>query len=103
MVERGEGGKLKKGSVLNPNGRPKKEREIQYREVMVSVVTLDRWKKIIAKAADQAERGDSVARKWLADYLIGTPVQKSEVTGAEGGVLEILVRYADRTDTTEAA
>ena len=25
------------------------------------------------KAVDQAKRGDGVARKWLADYLIGEP------------------------------
>ena len=55
------------------------------------------------KAADQAERGDAVARKWLSDNLIGVPVQKQEVSGADGSALEIIVRYADRTDTTVAA
>jgi len=103
MVERGEKGQLKKGSVLNPNGRPKKERETQYRDILISTVTFERWKKIVLKAADQAERGDAVARKWLSDNLIGMPVQKAEVSGADGNALEIFVRYADRADTTEAA
>lgn len=102
-MTRDDKGRFVKGVSGNPNGRGTKEREIQYREIMVSTVTLDRWKKIIAKAADQAERGDSVARKWLADYLIGTPIQKAEVSGADGSALEIIVRYADKPDTTEAA
>lgn len=87
MVERDDNGQLKKGSVLNPKGRPKKEREQQYHEIMVSVVTPAEWRAIVVKAVEQAKRGDSVARKWLADYLIGPPVERKEVTGADGGPL----------------
>jgi hypothetical protein len=97
MVTRGEKGQLQKGSVLNPKGRPKKEREHTYLEIMVTSVTTDDWREIVNKAKDQAKRGDALARKWLADYLIGPPVQKQELTGADNGPLT--VRFVD-TDAT---
>ena len=50
MVERGEHGKLKKGSVLNPRGRPKKEREHTYLEIMLTTVSIDNWRDIVIKA-----------------------------------------------------
>lgn len=103
MVERGENGQLKKGSVLNPAGRPKKAREERYLEILLTTVTFDDWKKIVERAVDQAKRGDATARKWLADYAIGAPVQKQEVSGADGAPLEIIVRYADNPHPTEAA
>ncbi len=91
MVERGEKGRLKKGSVLNPNGRPPKEKEHEYMDIMLSVVTTKRWRAIVTKAADQAERGDAVARKWLTDYIIGAPVQKMEMNA--DNPLQVIVEY----------
>ena len=102
-MTRDDKGRFVKGISGNPNGRASKEREVQYRDILVSTITIDRWKKIIVKAAEQAERGDSVARKWLADYLIGVPVQKTELGGADGSALEIIVRYAENINDTEAA
>ena len=102
MAERDETGRFVKGHPGGP-GRPKKEREERFYEITLSAVTFGDWKEIINKAVSQAKRGDSQARKFLADYLIGPPVQKSEITGAESGALEIIVRYAenDRTNTSE--
>ena len=34
----------------------------------------------MTRAVQDAKRGDTAARKWLADYLIGTPEQKLDVT-----------------------
>jgi hypothetical protein len=90
MVQRNEDGKLKKGSVLNPKGRPKKEREQAYYDVLVSSVSVDDWQAIITRAVSDAKKGDPVARKWLADYLIGPPVQRQEVTGKDGTDLVLL-------------
>lgn len=85
----GKGG-FQKGRSGNPNGRPKREREEQYRSIMLAVVTPERWIVVCEKAVTQAEKGDATARKWLSDYLIGPPVQKSEITGKDDG--EIIVR-----------
>ena len=46
------------------------------------------WKAIVGKAIAQAKKGDPVARKWLSDYLMGQPVQRSEITGADGGAID---------------
>lgn len=101
MTERDASGKFIKGNSGNPTGRAPREREERYYEIMKSSVTFDKWKRIVEKATDQAMRGDAVARKWLSDYLIGPPIQRSEVTGAEGGALEVIFREVDNgaTDT----
>lgn len=59
-------------------------------EITLSSVTFDDWQEIIKKAVGQAKKGDSTARKWLGDYLIGTPVQKQEITGKDGDALRII-------------
>ena len=81
---------FQKGQVANPNGRPKKSVEEKYLKRLQSCVSIEDWKEIIQKAISQAKRGDTAARKWLSDYLMGVPVQKTELTGAEGGAINIV-------------
>lgn len=69
-------------------GRPAKEREERYFEITTHTVTYDEWCKIIEKAAEQARRGSHQARKFLADYLLGPPAQRHELTGRDGGAIE---------------
>lgn len=85
-MTRDENGRFVKGNGGGP-GRPKKVREEQYHAILVSVVTPEDWKAICCKAVQDAKRGDTAARKFLADYLIGPPVEKKEVTGEEGGAI----------------
>ena len=77
MVDRDGNGKFVKGHPGGP-GRPKKEREERFKEITLSTVTFEKWKKVVNKALEQAMRGDAQARKWLSDYLIGPPVQRNE-------------------------
>jgi hypothetical protein len=100
-MTRDDKGRFVKGVTGNPAGRPKKEREQEYHDILVSVVTPAEWKAVVVKALEQAKRGDGVARKWLADYLIGPPVEKKEIAGTDGSPLKIIVEYAD--DTPEIA
>ncbi|MFA6271401.1 MAG: hypothetical protein WC657_09445 [Candidatus Paceibacterota bacterium] len=79
MAERDDKGRFIKGNKASP-GRAPKEREERYYEITLSAVTFEDWQAIIKKAAEQARRGDAVARKFLADYLIGTAQQKLDVT-----------------------
>ena len=97
-----ENGKFKKGNPGGP-GRPKREREVTYYHILEMAVSENDWKAICAKAVYQAKRGDAVARKWIADYLIGAPIQRTEYSGAEGGPLEIVVRYVNKPDADEPA
>lgn len=89
MTDRTPDGRFPKGQSGNPAGRPTKQREERYREILLSTVTFDVWAEIVSKAADQAKRGDAVARKWLADYLVGVPVQRNEISGPNGTALVI--------------
>ena len=87
------------GQSGNPSGRPKKAIEEKYLKSFYSVMKQDDWKEIVEKAIAQAKRGDHQARKWLSDYALGTPIQRIEHTGNEGGaiVTQVItgVSYAD--------
>jgi hypothetical protein len=93
MTDRDASGKFVKGQTGNPKGRPAKEREGRYYDILMSTVTFEVWADIVKKAAEQARKGDQAARKWLADYLVGPPVQRAEI--ASDGQLKITVEYAD--------
>lgn len=79
-MTRDEKGRFQKGATGNPNGRPPKEREVRFYEITLSSVTYEDWRAIVERAVADAKRGDTAARKWLSDYLIGTPEQKLDVT-----------------------
>jgi len=49
-------------------------------EITLSAVTFQDWHDIIKKAVEQAKRGNANARKFLADYIIGPPNQRVDVT-----------------------
>ena len=107
-IERDKRGRFAAGNGGGP-GRPKREREVEYYRVMEMSVTLADWRAIVTKAVEQAKRGDAVARKWIADYLIGTPPQRHELTGADGDPLKVNVNVINvrefispDQDTTES-
>jgi hypothetical protein len=83
-------GKFVKGNKASP-GRPPKEREGRYYDILMTTVTFEVWGKIVQKAADQAVKGDQAARKWLADYLVGPPVERKELTGKDGEALNFFI------------
>lgn len=86
----------KKGRFAQGNGggpgRPRKDRKQRYYEITMSGCTFEDWLAIVQRAVADAKRGDTAARKWLSDYLVGVPEQP-----LAGGV-EILVRYVGKDD-----
>jgi hypothetical protein len=90
MVTRDNTGKFVKGVSGNPAGRPRKEREERFYDIAVSAVTFDDFNQIVKKAVEQAKRGDTAARKWLSDYLMGLPIQKVEQTGDSNVTLTVV-------------
>lgn len=88
-MTRDEKGRFIKGNGGGP-GRPKREREARYYEIMETTVTFADWRAIVSKATEQAKRGDATARKWLSDYLMGPPVERKEITGEGGGPIVIV-------------
>jgi hypothetical protein len=98
-MTRDEKGRFIKGITGNPKGRPTRAKEERYYEILISTVTKDNWKAIIERAIYDAKKGDTSARKWLADYVIGPPVERKEITGADNQPLIIKVVYDE--DKTE--
>jgi len=70
---------FQKGHIANPTGRPKRETEIKYLDIMISKCTEEDWADITIRAVKDAKKGNSAARKFLADYLIGTPVLRQHI------------------------
>lgn len=99
---RDEHGRFIQGHKSN-GGRKARAVEQTYLDVTLGAVSLDDWREIVGKARDQAKRGDSTARKWLSDYILGLPVQRTELSGPDGEPLQFVekVIYSD-DDTPEA-
>jgi hypothetical protein len=91
-------GGFEKGRSGNPEGRPRKEREERLYEITVSTVPIKRWKKIVLKAVDQAERGDATARKWLSDQLLGVPTQNIEHRTSKEMPFVVQLSWGDNAD-----
>ena len=98
-ADRNENGQFVKGVSGNPKGRAPRKKEERFLEVSIAAVSLKDWRDIIKKAVEQAKRGDTQARKFLADYLLGTPQQKLDVTS--GGEPIVMVNWDDITNNTD--
>jgi len=68
-------------------GRPAKKREERFYGITLRACTFKDWREIIKKAVEQAKAGDTAARKFLADYLMGPPAVR--LADAEGGILSV--------------
>ena len=84
---------FKKGQSGNPKGRKPREVEKDYLARLRARVSPSDWEAIVDKAIQGAKRGEGADRKFLADYLIGLPVQRVEHTVPNKIVFE--VRYKD--------
>ena len=51
--------------------------EGDYMSVLLDTVTLADWQDVVAGALQAAKEGDSSARAWLAQYLVGKPDHKA--------------------------
>jgi hypothetical protein len=102
MPQRASSTSFKPGQSGNPKGRAKREFEQAYLKKTVASVSLADWVEIVLVAVHQAKQGDDKASKWLGDYLVGTPVQRTEITGNEGGslVFEVILGSNDQDTPT---
>ena len=103
MAERNEKGQFVSGNGGGP-GRPRRRTEAQYLDATIARVTLKDWREIVEKAVSQAKRGDSRARSWLSDYLMGPAPQRLQHEGDGGGPVVLRVEYVNnRKDNTADA
>lgn len=100
MADRNDKGRFVQGNKVSPGRKPRRT-EDQYLRATINSVTLADWKDIVDKAVAQAKRGDSRARQWLSDYLLGKPQQKVDVT-SDGGPMVIQISWDDAPVSEEA-
>ncbi|MBK8071795.1 MAG: hypothetical protein IPK34_07120 [Ramlibacter sp.] len=60
--------------------------------VLLDAVTLDDWRSVVTKAKTLAQAGDSRARAWLAQYLVGKPAVSAPTP------LTVVVQQLNGTD-----
>ena len=76
-------GRFAAGNPGGP-GRPPRPTEMKYLATLADSVTLADWRQIVARAVADAKAGDSTARAWLAQYVIGKePPRLAAVTAYE--------------------
>jgi len=70
---------------MDGNGKPYPRRPIEreYLGTLNDVVSLDRWRVICEKAAEDAQAGNPRARDWLARWLMATESRPLTVLAAE--------------------
>ncbi len=96
MAVRDEKGRFVKGHAptnKGKGGRRKRSTEEQYLKRMAKIVTIGDWDKVVHTAVARAKAGDPVARKWLSDYLIGSPTQRTELDIDSKSNITITVIY----------
>ena len=85
-----KGNQAAKGNKGGP-GRPPRVKEPRFYELMGQVVTDADLRNIIGQAVKDAIEGDNQARKFIADYIAGPPIQRSEIANAPGETFTIVV------------
>jgi hypothetical protein len=79
-------GRFAAGNPGGP-GRPRRAVELEYLAILADAVPPGQWKKIVAHAVKDALAGDSKARRWLGEHLLGRqrePLTMLAVTEAAG-------------------
>ncbi len=82
-MERDGQGRFAAGHANISPGRPRRAVEEKYHKALVGQVGLAEWQAIILVAVAQAKAGDPVARAWLANYLLGKPRERLDVSSAD--------------------
>lgn len=89
-------------------GRPCRQTEAGYLEILMEECPPDVWRQIAKKAIEAASEGDDKSRAWLANYLVGSPTTKapspaSVVLSQMLGTDEILDTAAHRLAMPQAS
>src|SRR5687768_6486096 len=84
--ERDDQGRFMSGHTISKgHGRPPKAKEERLHQILVNALGDGKWEAIVQRAVTDAITGNAVeaaqARKWLANYGLGTPIHRSEDSG----------------------
>jgi len=94
---RDENGRFSPGNPGGP-GRPRRTVEHDYLAVLGDTVSLEDWRKVVARAVADAKSGDARAREWIARYVLG-----SESTVLLNLAASELAEYTPETRIAERA
>lgn len=78
----------KPGQSGNPGGRPKKKLVDELLTELLEASESGEARLIAKKLIALAKKGDTVAAKLVAERTQGKPMQKVEVSGADGGPIQ---------------
>lgn len=81
-------------------GRPRRATEEKYLSLIGKTVTAEDWVKVVMTALARAKAGDSRARDFLAQYLIGKPTEYVNVD--QDTAVDITLTWGDE-NTDNAA
>ena len=99
MSEREANGQFGKGNRVaagnKGGGRSARPKEEQYLDIMLRTCTAEDWEKIVKSAVTFAKAGDGKAREWLSNYILGKPIERTEISGPNGSKLELNLTWGD--------
>lgn len=102
MTERDENGRFAKGHTPYHNGgRKPKATEERFLERLIARVEAQDFEKMTDSLIARAKAGDAGMAKLLLGYLIGLPIQRQEISGPEGGPVEVN-HHVDNDELAEA-
>jgi hypothetical protein len=78
-----------KGQSGNPAGRKPSAARLELEALLNKTWPANRREKALINLATMADNGDIEAVKLLMAYTYGRPVERKEITGADGGALEV--------------
>jgi hypothetical protein len=96
VAERDISGRFVSGHA-KVGGRAKGSGTIDYIAILREECSSAQWRAIIARALEQARRGDNAARRWVSEYLIGKPVEtiNADIMSDGLGLLDLLAGVRD--------
>ena len=68
--------KTKQNSYVKGSAKHRRTQN-DYMGTLLDAVSLDDWKEVVTNTLQAAKNGDSSARAWLAQYLVGKPDGKA--------------------------
>ena len=95
MVERDEKGRLKKGAVLNPNGRPPTKSRERFEAALAAALNGKNLEAILQRLVADATKGRPWAVTLVLAYYAGKPIERQEVSGDDGGPVRVVLTWGE--------
>jgi hypothetical protein len=80
-------------------GRKSRQYEENFRTILLEEISPEKFRSLIRVAYKRGMKGDYSFLKLLFDHMIGPPVERKEITGADNSPLVIRVIYDDERES----